>query len=243
MRLYLLLVSLALATRLAAQARAVDLIAAARAQLAAGRADSGLALLDAALDSGARATTPQRVSALVWRGVLRYYKGSDSLARESFREALMIDPRLEVAGLAQIDSALALEFEAVRRTIELPPTAARPSAALGRLAAGARTDAIFSCVPECHGLDQPPRALDGAAGPVVVRGTSQPMLGGVAVVRFVVDSAGVVEPGSITVVSSPNPAFHDQLVDHVRPARFAPGRAQGRAVRVLMQWRLSLRGP
>jgi TonB family protein len=66
-------------------------------------------------------------------------------------------------------------------------------------------------------------------------------MGGTAVVRFVVDTAGGVEPPSIAVVSAPSPALRQALIDHVGLARFFPGRAQGRAVRVLMQWRLNLR--
>src|SRR5260370_28050274 len=100
-----------------AQARAADLVTAARAQLGAGNVDSGLVLVGLALDSSALATGRDRVNALVWRGVLQYFKGRDSLAHESFRDALSMDPRLEVAGLAQIDSLLAADFEAVRRSI------------------------------------------------------------------------------------------------------------------------------
>src|ERR1043166_4670507 len=113
----------------AAQTPAADLVTAARAQLWKGNADSGLALLRLALDSSTRATASDRRNALVWRGVLFRSKGQDSLARESFRDALTIDPRLEVAGLAQVDSILAVEFEGVRRSIQLPPTAPRPTAA------------------------------------------------------------------------------------------------------------------
>jgi TonB family protein len=72
-------------------------------------------------------------------------------------------------------------------------------------------------------------------------GGATPVMGGTALVRFVVDTAGGVEATSITVVTSPSPALRETLIDHVRPARFAPGRVQGRAVRVLMQWRLNLR--
>src|SRR6266511_3648711 len=89
-----------------AQARAADLVTAARAQLGVGNVDSGLVLVGVALDSSTLATGRVRVNALVWRGVLQFYKGRDSLARESFRDALTIDPRLEVAGLAQIVSLL-----------------------------------------------------------------------------------------------------------------------------------------
>ena len=225
-----------------AQARAADLVTAARAQLGAGNVDSGLVLVALALDSSTLATGRDRVNALVWRGVLQFYKGRDSLARESFRDALTIDPRLEVAGLGQIDSLLAVEFEAVRRSVQPPATAARPSAALARLAAGPPLDTLYSCVPECRGLDQPPRPLPGESEVVTVRrGGASTIMGGVAVVRFVVDSTGGVEPASIAVVSSPGPALREILVDHVRPARFSPGRVQGRAVRVVVQWRLTLR--
>src|SRR5437870_4751648 len=140
---------------MAAQARAADLVTAARAQLGAGNVDSALVLIGLALDSSTVATGRDHVNALVWRGVLQFFKGRDSLAHESFRDALTLDPRLEVAGLVQIDSLLAAEFEAVRRSVQPPP--------------------------------------------------------------------------------------RETLVDHVRPARFSPGRVQGRAVRVVMQWRLTLR--
>lgn len=228
--------------QLSAQTRAADLVTAARVQLRAGNVDSGLALVRVALDSSTAGTSTDRMNAFVWRGVLQFFKGRDSLARESFREALLIDPRLEVAGLAQIDSTLAIEFEAIRRSVQ-PPALAHPSAALGRLAAAPRQDTTYSCLPECHGLDQTPRALSPEARTVIVSGaTGAPVMGGVAVVRFVVDRSGAVEPESATVVSSPSPSLAGPLIDHVRRLRFAPGRAQGRTVRVLLQWRLNLRG-
>ena len=230
-----------LASGLRAQTRVADLVTAARVQLRAGNADSGLALLRVALDPTTPGSSTDRMNAFVWRGVFEYYKGRDSLARESFREALLIDPRLEVAGLAQIDSGLALEFEAVRQSIPVPQTATRPTTALARLAAGISTDTLFSCVPDCHGLDQPPRILSGMSETVTVESGGTPIMGGVAVVRFVVDTAGGVEAASISVISSPGATLRQTLIDHVRPARFTPARAQGRAVRVLMQWRLNVR--
>src|SRR5437867_12616101 len=127
---------------MAAPARSSYLVTAARAQLGAGNVDSGLVLVGLALDSSTVATGRDRVNALVWRGVLQFFKGRDSLAHGSFRDALTIDPQLEVAGLGQIDSLLALEFEAVRRSVQPPPTAARPSAALARLAAGPPPDTL-----------------------------------------------------------------------------------------------------
>ena len=67
-------------------------------------------------------------------------------------------------------------------------------------------------------------------------------MGGAALVRFVVDTSGAVEPASVTVVSSPSPSLAESLTNHVRALRFAPGKVQGRAVRVLLQWRINLRG-
>ena len=238
----LMLFGIAVVGGLSAQSRAADLVTAARAQLRAGNADSGLALLRVALDSSSGGSSTDRMNAFVWRGVFEFFKGRDSLARQSFREALLIDPRIEVAGLAQIDSGLALEFEAIRRSVQ-PPALARPSAALGRLAAAPRGDTTYSCVPECRGLDQPPRALSPEPQTVIVSGGGgAPVMGGVALVRFVVDTAGAVEPASVTVLSSPSPSFAESLINHVRGLRFAPGKAQGRGVRVLLQWRLNLRG-
>src|SRR2546427_9507649 len=141
----------------AGQARAADLVTAARAQLGAGNVDSGLVLLGLALDSGTVATERDRVNALVWRGVLQYFKGRDSLAHESFRNALVMDPRLEVGGLVQIDSFLAADFEAVRRSVRLPPTAQRPSAALARLAAGPPAHSGCRRTPGWARRQQPPR--------------------------------------------------------------------------------------
>lgn len=231
----------AAARSLGAQVRAADLVAAARVQLARGNVDSGLVLVNLALDAdAASATTSDRVNAFVWRGVLQYYKGRDSLARESFREALTIDPRLEVAGLKEIDSLLAVDFETVRQSIRPPVTAARPSAALGRLAGGPPGDTVYSCTPKCHGLDEAPRALAAESQTVTVTGAG---MGGVALVRFVVDTSGGVEPSSVAVLSSPGGVSGETLADHVRALRFAPGRVQGRAVRVMLQWRLSVRGP
>src|SRR5439155_874865 len=60
---------------MAGQARAADLVTAARAQLGAGNVDSGLVLVGLALDSGTVATGRDRGNALVWRGVRRCFKG------------------------------------------------------------------------------------------------------------------------------------------------------------------------
>src|SRR6266566_8708094 len=74
-----------------AQTRAAELVTAARAQLGAGNVDSGLVLVGLALDSSTLATGRDRVNAFVWRGVLQFFKGSDSLARESDRKSTRLN--------------------------------------------------------------------------------------------------------------------------------------------------------
>src|SRR2546428_281478 len=119
---------------MAGQARAADLVTAARAQLGAGNVDSALVLIGLALDSSTVATGRDHVNALVWRGVLQFFKGRDSLAHESFRDALTLDPRLEVAGLVQVDSLLAAQPGAAGD----PGRPRPPGAVLARASPGPR---------------------------------------------------------------------------------------------------------
>lgn len=61
-------------------------------------------------------------------------------------------------------------------------------------------------------------------------------IGGDAVVEFVVDTSGRVEPG-IRVIETAHPALAEPARATIRPARFQPGHVQGRKVRVLMTLR------
>ncbi|HEX5832132.1 MAG TPA: energy transducer TonB [Gemmatimonadaceae bacterium] len=58
---------------------------------------------------------------------------------------------------------------------------------------------------------------------------------GEAVLRFVVDTTGRVEPGSAVVLSADDPAFGVAVVRVLPRLRFAPARVGGRAVRQLVQ--------
>lgn len=58
---------------------------------------------------------------------------------------------------------------------------------------------------------------------------------GVVTVRFVVDTLGRIEPGSLQVIESPNEQFTAAVLAVLRDTRFSPGEARGRAVRVLVQ--------
>lgn len=58
---------------------------------------------------------------------------------------------------------------------------------------------------------------------------------GRVLVEAVIDTAGRAEPGSVTVVSSPHSGFDGPARTYVAAARFRPGRAGGRPVRVLVR--------
>jgi TonB family protein len=61
-------------------------------------------------------------------------------------------------------------------------------------------------------------------------------VGGDAVVEFVVDTLGRVEP-DIRVIETAHPGLAEPARATIRPARFRPGHVQGRKVRVLMTLR------
>jgi protein TonB len=58
---------------------------------------------------------------------------------------------------------------------------------------------------------------------------------GIVVFEVVIDSTGAPEPGSLRVVQASHPAFVAAATRAVLAARFRPGRAQGRPVRVLIR--------
>src|SRR2546428_6753612 len=86
---------------MAAQARAADLVTAARAQLGAGNVDSALVLIGLALDSSTVATGRDHVNALVWRGALPIFPGPDSSSQRSCLCAPPLTLRLHVAARVQ----------------------------------------------------------------------------------------------------------------------------------------------
>jgi len=61
-------------------------------------------------------------------------------------------------------------------------------------------------------------------------------IGGDAVVAFVVDTLGRVEP-EIRVIEAAHPGLAEPARATIRPARFRPGHVNGRKVRVLMTLR------
>jgi hypothetical protein len=216
-------------SRVAAQG-AGDVVAQARGQLRERNLDSAAALLRRITDSTTWTDSARRIDALVLLGMVRYYQGDDSASLAAFRGALTLDPTLVVPRLAQLDSTLGARFDSAKVALAHAPD----------------PDTLYSCSPRCEGLDVPPQRVE--SGPsmgatiLVFADVGGESLHGSALLRAIVDTMGRVEPGSVEIVRSD---VLQELVDHavqsLLAARFHPGRAHGRAVRVLIEQKIELR--
>jgi len=77
-------------------------------------------------------------------------------------------------------------------------------------------------------------ALLSAPPPVYPALLKQAGIQGRVVLRAVIDTTGRVEPASIQIMKSPNPAFDQPTKDWVLKALFRPARLHGRGVRVFI---------
>lgn len=78
-------------------------------------------------------------------------------------------------------------------------------------------------------------ALAGNGQPAYPGALRRANVEGEVLVRFVVDSTGRVEPGSISVVQATHPAFADAVRDWLPLTRYAPAEIGGRRVRQMVQ--------
>src|SRR5437867_1242948 len=99
------------------QSRVSQLVDSARVQLAANHLDSAEALLRAALDTTAPAAPADRNNALVWDAIVQFLRGHEDLARAAFRQALALDPSLEVNGLDHLSPELAQQFQQEKQAV------------------------------------------------------------------------------------------------------------------------------
>ena len=83
-------------------------------------------------------------------------------------------------------------------------------------------------------VDEPARVLSQPAPvfPAVLKAAG---VGGRVVVQFVVDTVGIVEPGSMSFAETSHPAFESSARTAIEHSRFAPARIRGRAVRQLVR--------
>jgi hypothetical protein len=200
-----------------------DALAQARAQLRQRNLDSAVALLRRITDSATWADTARRLNALVLAGIVRYYMGENVMSAASFRAALEIDPALVVPRLAEMDSTLGALFDSARVEVAREPS----------------RDTLYSCSPQCEGLEVEPRLLDAGTHQsrvLVFTDVGGDQLRGGALLRAIVDTLGHVEPGSIEVVRSTLPQeLLQSVLQGFLGARYRPGRAHGRTVRVLIE--------
>ncbi|HEV8265383.1 MAG TPA: hypothetical protein VGQ06_10550, partial [Gemmatimonadales bacterium] len=185
----------------AAQSRTAQLLQAARQHISANQLDSADAELRAALDAAFYPVDSATV--YVWRGVLEHVRGSDSLARASFRQAFALKAGFSTEGLARA-------FPDVATMLDAEARAAR--------------------VYVASNLDDKPawRSGPGVAYPRDVR---RRRVAGLAVVTAVVDTLGRVEPGSVQVLETPDSGLVEPLKQMMLATTFTPGRVRGRPVR------------
>jgi TonB family protein len=172
---------------------------AARQHITANQLDSADAELRAALE--AAGYLMDSVNILIWRGILEHLRGSDSLARLSFRQALKLNAGTSVKGLDQISPGLGELFEDEARTAYVHST-----------------------------VDEKPKWVSGPAlvYPPALR---RRRVAGTAVITANLDTLGRVEPGSITILETPDSGYIEPLRQMMAAATFTPGRVRGRSVR------------
>jgi TonB family protein len=205
--------SLFVVPALAAQNRTDARIAVARAHITAHEFSAADTALSSALDSAAYLM--DSVHVFVWRAILEHQRGSDSLARQSFRSALVLYPALRVNGLDQVAPGLDAVFESELR--------------------GYRVYAPGE-------LDEPAAWRSGPplAYPTDLR---RRHVGGQAVVIAVIDTLGRVEAESFRVFDTPDSGFVEPLRRMMLAASFTPGRAKGQLVRSRVDLQFTLTPP
>ncbi len=221
-----------LTAELAGQDDAVQLQEA-RHQLVLRHLDSARVLLQIVHDDR-DAPVVERATAFVLDGVVRFYQGKDSLAARAFRSALALDSATVPPPIFAADSALGalwLTQVAASASPTYPP------------------DTLFTCLPRCVGLDEGPRLIGGfevgrmtaEAGADLNQYGERPDRAE-ATFRMTIDTLGRVEPASVEVVSSTLPrVMVDQFLWLSQDARFSPGRVRRRAVRVRLEYRVTMR--
>jgi TonB family protein len=184
-----------------AQSPSERFIADARSYISSRELDRADTALARAL--GSAAYVMDSVNVFVWRGILQYVRGSDSLARVNFRSALKLRQIVGVSGLDQISPGLADIFDQEARAFR-----------------------VYSASQ----LDQPAawQSGPGVAYPAELR---RRHVAGHALVRAIVDTTGRVEEPSFQVLEAPDSAFDEPLRNMMLASAFTPGRVKGHPVR------------
>jgi TonB family protein len=192
------------------------LVTEARAQLAAGQADSALQLVEFALDPRVAATPGVRLYATLVQGIAWARRGRDSLARTSFDKGLADYAALTRGG---IDLAPTLRHLADSVKVASRGAAARSRLGTPATAAPVNQQPVLASSPP---IDYPPemRAL---------------RVGGLVVVEVTIDTTGAPVSGSARIVQTANPGLDQAALRVVAGTRYRPARRGGRPVRVVVR--------
>lgn len=231
----------------AAQTTPAGKIAAARKLIVAGSVDSATTLLHQVADSPSTAGPQDRAAAFVWLGIAAFYRGDDSTTARNFRAALAIDPSTDAANLAGIDTLLAAAWqrEQVRSPNPYPlynsSTDSQPTVVRAPRLQPTESR-VHDCVHHCKGGESAPRLISLPQMHFENRGTLGPSGShGHVVVQGVVDQAGRLDPGTISLITSNAPEF-ERAVREVLPAlQFRPARLLGVPVAVRIELRFDIR--
>jgi len=198
---------------------ATELTRSARADLAAGRADSAAALLELALDTLlTHPTEGERAYALLVRGVAASRAGRDSAGRADLGEGLTLYQRLTDRGM------------------DLAPFLRRlaDSVRLARRERGPAMPAPTTAEP----VDEQPVVVSHPA--IRYPPEMQSLrVGGTVVVEATLEPTGHVQPGSAKVAETPNHAFDAEALRVVRGSVYRPARRQGQPVRAVIRQAIS----
>src|SRR5881628_302350 len=204
------------------QSRVSQLVDSARVQLAANHLDSAEALLRSALDSTAPAAPADRNNALVWDGIVQFLRGHEDLARAAFRQALALDPGLEVNAIDQLSPELAQLFQHEQQAAgrshgfyvskdvdESPRRLSGPSVAYPRTLLRRHVQGFvqIAAIIDTTGHAEP-ASLEVLSTPD--SGLIEPVKQMMVLVEAALDVTGHVEPGSARVVQGPNHAFDEE---------------------------------
>jgi TonB family protein len=201
---------------------ATELTGRARAELAAGHADSAQRLLGIALDTVlTHPTDGERLYALLVRGIAASKAGQDSAARRDLEGGIALYQSLVARGvdLAPFLRRLADSVRLAHRTTKAPGSDMPAPTALG----GVDEQPVLLSHPPIH---YPPemQALRIAA---------------TVVVEAALDASGHVVRGSAKIAQSPNHAFDREALRVVNGSTYRPAKSGGQPVRAVIRQPIS----
>jgi len=114
----------------------------------------------------------------------------------------------------------------------------------GKGAEGGRSEGAAPGAPDLYSeatVQEVPALLSGPPPyPDILREAG---VHGRVVIQAIVDTAGRLEPASVKIIASPNPAFDQPTLRWALKARFRPARLEGKPVRVLVHLPVDFAAP